>query len=80
MSDDILLEVKGLKTYFFLDEGIVKAVDGVDFDVKIIEFVMDGVSVIDCPVVCDDPIPRYPEQATIERERDKRVKTSHCLL
>ena len=34
MSDDILLEVKGLKTYFFLDEGIVKAVDGVDFDVK----------------------------------------------
>ena len=34
MSDDILLEVKGLKTYFFLDEGIVKAVDGVNFDVK----------------------------------------------
>ena len=34
MSDDILLEVKGLKTYFFLDEGIVKAVDGVDFDVR----------------------------------------------
>ena len=32
-SDDILLEVKGLKTYFFLDEGTVKAVDGVDFDI-----------------------------------------------
>jgi peptide/nickel transport system ATP-binding protein len=28
---DLLLEVKGLKTYFFTDEGIVRAVDGVDF-------------------------------------------------
>jgi peptide/nickel transport system ATP-binding protein len=27
---DILLEVKGLKTHFFLDEGVVKAVDGAD--------------------------------------------------
>ena len=27
------LEVRDLKTYFFLDEGIVKAVDGVDIDV-----------------------------------------------
>jgi peptide/nickel transport system ATP-binding protein len=34
MSDDILLEVKGLRTYFFLDEGIVKAVQEVDFPVK----------------------------------------------
>jgi oligopeptide/dipeptide ABC transporter ATP-binding protein len=34
MPDDILLEVKGLKTYFFLDEGIVKAVEEVDFPVK----------------------------------------------
>ncbi len=35
MSDkDILLEVKGLKTYFFLDEGTVKAVDGVDFEIR----------------------------------------------
>src|SRR6185436_10044218 len=25
-----LLEIKGLKTYFFLDEGTVKAVEGVD--------------------------------------------------
>src|SRR5512137_200837 len=32
-SDGILLEVKGLKTYFFLDQGLVKAVDGVDFDI-----------------------------------------------
>ena len=31
---DILLEVKGLKTQFFLDEGTVRAVDGVDFAVK----------------------------------------------
>jgi peptide/nickel transport system ATP-binding protein len=27
---DRLLEVKGLKTYFFTDEGVVRAVDGVD--------------------------------------------------
>jgi len=26
-----LLEVKNLKTYFFTEDGIVKAVDGVDF-------------------------------------------------
>jgi peptide/nickel transport system ATP-binding protein len=34
MSDDLLLEVKGLKTYFFTDLGVVKAVDGVTFDIK----------------------------------------------
>ncbi len=28
-----LLEVKNLKTYFFTDDGVVKAVDGVDFEV-----------------------------------------------
>ncbi len=28
-----LLEVKGLKTYFYTDDGIVRAVDGVDFEV-----------------------------------------------
>ncbi len=28
-----LLTIRDLKTYFFLDEGVVKAVDGVDFDV-----------------------------------------------
>jgi peptide/nickel transport system ATP-binding protein len=28
-----LLSVRNLKTYFFLDEGVVKAVDGVSFDV-----------------------------------------------
>jgi peptide/nickel transport system ATP-binding protein len=33
MNSDILLQVKGLKTYFFLDEGTVRAVDGVDFTV-----------------------------------------------
>jgi peptide/nickel transport system ATP-binding protein len=32
--DDILLEIKNLKTHFFLDEGTVQAVDGVDFTVK----------------------------------------------
>ncbi len=30
-TDNLLLEVKDLKTYFYLDEGTVKAVDGVDF-------------------------------------------------
>ena len=29
-----LLEVKNLKTYFYTDDGVVKAVDGVDFYVK----------------------------------------------
>ncbi len=29
-----LLEVKGLKTYFYTDDGVVKAVDGVDFTVE----------------------------------------------
>ena len=34
MSNDILLEVKGLKTHFPLHEGVVKAVDGVDLTIK----------------------------------------------
>ncbi len=29
-----VLEVRNLKTYFFTDDGVVKAVDGVDFSVK----------------------------------------------
>lgn len=29
-----ILEVKGLKTQFFTDAGVVRAVDGIDFDVK----------------------------------------------
>jgi peptide/nickel transport system ATP-binding protein len=28
-----LLQVQNLKTYYFTDDGIVKAVDGVDFEV-----------------------------------------------
>ena len=31
MSSDILLEVDNLRTYFFTRAGIVKAVDGVSF-------------------------------------------------
>jgi peptide/nickel transport system ATP-binding protein len=31
---ELLLEVKGLKTYFFLDEGTVKAVEGADFTLQ----------------------------------------------
>jgi len=29
-----LLQVKGLKTYFFTDDGVVKAVDGISYDVQ----------------------------------------------
>ena len=32
--DDAILDVKGLKTYFFTEDGVVKAVDGVDFSVR----------------------------------------------
>jgi oligopeptide/dipeptide ABC transporter ATP-binding protein len=32
-TDDKILEVHNLKTYFFTEDGVVKAVDGVDFDV-----------------------------------------------
>jgi len=31
-KEETLLQVRGLKTYFFTEEGIVKAVDGVSFD------------------------------------------------
>jgi len=34
LSDQFLLEIKGLKTYFYTEDGVVKAVDGIDFDVK----------------------------------------------
>jgi len=34
MTDEIILQVKDLKTYFHVDEGIVKAVDGVTFDLR----------------------------------------------
>jgi len=33
-TDEKLLEVQGLKTHFFLDEGTVRAVDGIDFTVN----------------------------------------------
>ena len=32
-QNQILVEVKNLRTHFFLDEGIVRAVDGVDFNI-----------------------------------------------
>lgn len=34
VGDNTLLEVKDLKTYFFLDEGTVRAVNGVDFRIE----------------------------------------------
>ncbi|MBX3011715.1 MAG: ABC transporter ATP-binding protein [Caldilineaceae bacterium] len=33
MKDDLLLEIKNLKTHFFLQEGIVRAVDGVNLQI-----------------------------------------------
>ena len=33
MQDGALVDVHNLKTYFFLDEGVVRAVDGVDFSI-----------------------------------------------
>jgi oligopeptide transport system ATP-binding protein len=33
-NEDIILQVKDLRTYFNTDEGIVKAVDGVSFDLR----------------------------------------------
>jgi oligopeptide/dipeptide ABC transporter ATP-binding protein len=32
--NETILEVKGLKTQFFTDSGVVRAVDGIDFDVR----------------------------------------------
>lgn len=32
--EDLLLQVKGLKTYFYTDDGVAKAVDGVSFDLR----------------------------------------------
>ena len=34
MTSDNVLEVRDLVTYFFLRRGVVKAVDGVSFDLK----------------------------------------------
>jgi peptide/nickel transport system ATP-binding protein len=34
MSEDYILTVEGLKTYFYTEAGVVKAVDGVSFHVK----------------------------------------------
>jgi len=34
LEDTTLLEVRGLKTYFFTEDGVVKAVDGVDLVIK----------------------------------------------
>ena len=33
-QNDLLLEVKNLKTHFFLAEGVVRAVDGISFDIR----------------------------------------------
>ena len=32
MQEEKVLEVKNLKTYFYTDEGVIPAVDGVDFN------------------------------------------------
>jgi peptide/nickel transport system ATP-binding protein len=33
-NNELLIQIKDLKTYFFLDEGIVKAVDGADLEIE----------------------------------------------
>ena len=33
-NDRPLLEVKGLKTYFYTEDGVVQAINGVDFSIK----------------------------------------------
>lgn len=33
-TGETILDVRGLKTYFYTEDGVVKAVDGVDFDVR----------------------------------------------
>jgi oligopeptide/dipeptide ABC transporter ATP-binding protein len=33
LPNEPLIEIRGLKTHFFTDEGVVKAVDGADFDI-----------------------------------------------
>ena len=33
-EDNVLLSVKNLRTYFYTEEGTVKAVDGVSFNIK----------------------------------------------
>src|ERR1700745_1813498 len=30
----LLLQIKGLRTYFYTESGVAKAVDGVDFDIR----------------------------------------------
>ncbi len=34
MTDEKILEVKDLRTYFYTDAGVVKAVDGINFDLR----------------------------------------------
>mgnify|MGYP000761826247 CR=1 FL=1 len=34
MQEEKVLEVKNLKTYFYTDEGVIPAVDGVDFSLE----------------------------------------------
>lgn len=34
MADEIVLQVKNLQTYFYTEEGIVPAVDGLDFELR----------------------------------------------
>lgn len=34
MNNDVLIDIKNLKTYFYMDEGVVPAVDGVSFKIN----------------------------------------------
>ncbi|HOK18276.1 MAG TPA: ATP-binding cassette domain-containing protein, partial [Caldisericia bacterium] len=35
MKDDILVQTKDLQTFFYTDEGVVRAVDGVDIKISV---------------------------------------------
>ena len=59
-----ILSVEGLKTYFFTNAGIVKAVDGVSFDVKSGEAVgLAGESGCGKSVTCHSIIRLLPKPA-----------------
>ena len=78
-----LLEIKNLKTYFYTDEGISQAVDGVDFEGGLTR--LDGASVderlwarwfADRLAVLNDSPESFPLKVAIPNEK----ATGNCLV